>query len=429
MFINQSCRESVLRPVSRLLLAVVAGLALLLAAHPAAAQANLATVRLDGRAVFQVGPSAADDPASERARRIEERLAPLVRNIGTVAPPIARQTPSGWTVSVSGIPVVSITQRDAEDNFATQEALARQWALALGRALEDARERRLGWGGRYLADVRASWEGAFGRLGESAAHVVPRALAAALVFLVFWVAARGVRFVLRAIFKESVDDLTAESLVKQLSYYAILALGFFVAVNALGFDPGTVAAGMGLTGIVLGFALKDILSNFVSGLLLLALRPFEIGDQIVVGDLEGSVERIELRATRLRAYDGRVMLVPNAEVFTSRIINNTADPVRRGKVGVWLGYDADLRRARDVAQAAAAAAPGVLEAPVPAVRVADLGEADIALEITFWTDSQRADYKNTASAVRTGILEAFNREGIGLPNPALRVIAPAEASD
>lgn len=81
--------------------------------------------------------------------------------------------------------------------------------------------------------------------------------------------------------------------MKQLTYYAIITLGFFVAADALGFDPSTVAAALGLPGLVLGFALKDILSNFVSGLLLLTLRPFWIGDQIVVGDLEGSVEKIE----------------------------------------------------------------------------------------------------------------------------------------
>lgn len=155
------------------------------------------------------------------------------------------------------------------------------------------------------------------RLAESVITMIPRVLAALLVLLLFWALARGVRYLLRALFRRTVEDVTVESLVKRLSYYAILALGFFVAVDALGFDPSTVAAGLGLTGIVLDFALKDVLSNFVSRLLLLALRPFKIGDQIVIGALEGSVERIELGATRLRAYDGHVLLVPTAEVFTA----------------------------------------------------------------------------------------------------------------
>lgn len=180
---------------------------------------------------------------------------------------------------------------------------------------------------------------------------------------------------------------------------------------------------------MLGFALKDVLSNFVSGVLLLMLRPFKIGDQIVIGELEGSVERIELRATRLRAYDGRVMLVPNAEVFTSRIVNNTADPVRRGSVEVWLGYDADLRQAVEVIGAATRSAGGVLASPAPVVRLDQLGEDDLLLEVTFWTDSRRADYKNTASAVREAIVTAFKAAHLPLPDPDVRIVNIRTAAD
>lgn len=397
-------------------------LAATLLAASAAAQSNFATVRLDGRAVFQIGPANDEDDAGTRARRIETRLGGLLRNLDALAPPVARQTPSGWSVSVSGIPVVTLTERDAEDNLTKQSVLARRWARALDQSLGQARQRRLGLGGRFGAETRASAESAFGRLTEAIFRIIPRALAALAVMAVFWLLARGFRRLLRFMFRHSVEDVTVESLIKQLSYYSILALGFFVAVDALGFDPSTVAAGLGLTGIVLGFALKDILSNFVSGVLLLGLRPFKIGDQIVIGELEGSVERIELRATRLRAYDGRVMLVPNAEVFTSRIINNTADPLRRGSVDVWLGYDVDLRHAVEVIRTATQSAGGVLDSPSAIVRLDQLGKDDLLVEVTFWTDSRRADYKNTASAVREAILLAFKRAHLPLPDPDVRVV-------
>ncbi|TPG48033.1 mechanosensitive ion channel family protein [Sphingomonas glacialis] len=388
----------------------------------AEAQADAATVRLDGQAIFQVGPASEGEEAGVRARRVEARLEGLLRNPRALGVPTARHVADGWAVTVSGVSVVSLTPRDAEDNFVSSQALATQWATALDQSLRRARARRSGWGGQFLADIRASAESAFGRLEESAVRIIPRIFAAMVVIGIFWLLARAVRVLLRAIFRRTVDDITVESLIKQLSYYAILAVGFFVAGDALGFDPTTVAAGLGLTGLVLGFALKDILSNFVSGLLLLLLRPFKIGDQIVVGDLEGAVERIELRATKLRAYDGRVMLVPNAEVFTSRIVNNTADPVRRGRVTAWVGYDTDLKKAIEAARSATMAADGVLASPPPAVRVDQLGQDDIVLEITFWSDSQRSDFKNTASAVRSRIVAAFKRFEIGLPDPDVRVL-------
>jgi small-conductance mechanosensitive channel len=198
-----------------------------------------------------------------------------------------------------------------------------------------------------------------------------------------------------------------------------------IAAGALGVSPQGLVTGLGLTGLVLGFALKDILSNFVSGLLILALRPFKIGDQIVVGETEGAVERIELRATQIRTYDGRVALVPNAEVFTSRIVNNTADPIRRGTVAIRAGYDVDLNVALPVLRDAAASAPGVIERPV-SIRVEDLGADDIKLDVSFWSDSRRSDFKDTSSAVRTRLLDAMSAAGIAFPQPDLRRLVPAD---
>lgn len=420
------------RPASGRWLQVLTLLLVLLScswSEPGLAQDGSASVRLDGRVVLQVGPTEEGESADERAARIESRLASLLPNVAQLGPAIPKRSGNSWTVTVSGIPIVTVTPRDAEDNLVSEDVLARQWASRLNIALQRARERRAGLGGRFGAEIAASAEAAFGRLSESAVRVIPRAIAAILVIVLFWTLAKLVRWVLSFIFRRSIEDLTVESLIKQLTYYAILALGFFVALDALGFTPTTVAAGIGLTGVVLGFALRDVLSNFVSGLLLLMLRPFEIGDQIVIGELEGNVERIELRATRLRAYDGRVMLVPNAEVFTARIINNTADPLRRGKVQARLGYDSDLRKAADAARMAAKGAKGVLDAPGPMVRIDELDRDDIVLEVTFWTDSRRSDYKNTASAVRAAIIDAFKQASIGLPNPDVRLLAPRDGKE
>jgi small-conductance mechanosensitive channel len=197
-----------------------------------------------------------------------------------------------------------------------------------------------------------------------------------------------------------------------------------VALDAFGFDPQAVATGLGLTSLALGFALKDILSNFISGLLILVLRPFELGDQIIVGETEGNVERIELRATQLRTYDGRVVLVPNAEVFTSRIINNTADPIRRGSVALFIGYDSNLQKAIAVIQKAAQVTAGVLEEPAASVRVQELGQDDIVIEVRFWTDSRRSDFVATDSQVRQAIVAALKEADIGLPDPNVRILMP-----
>ncbi len=179
-----------------------------------------------------------------------------------------------------------------------------------------------------------------------------------------------------------------------------------------------------MTSLALGFALKDILSNFISGILILVLRPFELGDQIVVGETEGNVERIELRATQLRTYDGRVVLIPNAEVFTSRIINNTASPIRRSSIQLFIGYDSDLQQVVTVLKNAAQVTQEVLDEPGVSVRIRDLGQDDVVVETRFWTDSRRSDFVATTSAVRQAIVAALKEASIGLPDPDVRILVP-----
>jgi small-conductance mechanosensitive channel len=387
-----------------------------------------ATVRLDGRSLFRVG-AGQDTGAAVRARRIEARLAGLLQDAATIRPAEVRPHPEGLGVVVAGVPVAVVLPADAEAAGLAPGTLATRWAEAVDAALSQAATRRLSAGARFLTEIEVSIIGAAARLGESAIFVVPRALAAVLVVATFWAIARLLRFGLRALFSRIVEDVTVESLVKQVVYYAVIGLGLVIAADAFGFSPETVVTGLGLTGLALGFALRDILSNFVSGILLLWLRPFKIGDQVQVGDAEGTVERIELRATLIRAYDGRVVLVPNAEVFTSRIVNNTADPVRRGSVSVPLGYGEDLRQAAAVLEAAARSAEGVLADQPVAVRVAELGAAEMVLDVTFWADSRRRAFGETSSAVRAASIEALRRAGIGLPNPDLRLLAPQDAAE
>lgn len=264
--------------------------------------------------------------------------------------------------------------------------------------------------------MRWSWQ-CFGRCQEACLSVNarPRGL--------FWLLAAGARQLMRAIFWRVVDDLTVENMIKQLTYYAIWALGLLVAVDALGFAPETVVTGLGLTGLALGFTLRDIISNFVSGLLILALRPFEIGNQIVVGETEGNVERIELRATQIRTYDGRVVLVPNGEVFTSRVVNNTANPVRRSRVTLYLGYDADLDHALEVVRGAAQGAAGMLEQPPASAVIETLGPDDVVIQVGFWSDARRSDVVATMSAVQRACVAALKAAGIGLPERDLRLLA------
>ena len=124
-------------------------------------------------------------------------------------------------------------------------------------------------------------------------------------------------------------DPNLRDLLRALSFYGVWTVGFFAILSTLGIESGSIATAVGISGFVLGFAFKDILSHFLAGLMLLLGGKFRVGDQIIVRDFEGTVERIELRALHLRTYDNRLVVIPNADVFTSAVTSNTASPHRR----------------------------------------------------------------------------------------------------
>jgi small-conductance mechanosensitive channel len=280
--------------------------------------------------------------------------------------------------------------------------------------------------GQGLADrvapgVRASAEHLLTTIGE----LLPAIAAATAVLTVFWVLAKLARRIAQ-LGAKYVDNPTQRNLIRQVSFYAVWAIGIVVALGVLGLDARAVATGLGLGGVALGFALKDILSNFVSGLLILLMHTFEIDDQIVVGETEGTVERIEVRATHIRTYDGRLILVPNGEIFSSRVTNNTASPLRRASVSVYLDYHQDLERALFIILDAATRAPGVAAVPTASVRLRELTPEHLHIEARVWTDSRRSDYMNTASTARIAIVNALVKDGIALPDPNQRQMTLVE---
>ncbi|MGN2622625.1 mechanosensitive ion channel domain-containing protein [Stutzerimonas balearica] len=412
-------------------LALLLSLLTLFQTFPAAAQVDdgLATVRLDGRALFRLGGTETLE-ARLRARQIERQLLTVLETPQGISRPriaAAGENAASRQITMAGRVLMQVTREDAEANGMALDAQAREWASILETALAQASTRRTSERARFVTDVRASVDTAFARLLEAAISIVPRALAALLVIGVFWALAAGVRAVVRMISRRLIHDRTVENLIKQVSYYTVWLLGLIVAATAFGLEPGALATGLGLTSLALGFALKDILSNFVSGLLILTLRPFQLGDQIVIGETEGTVERIELRATQIRTYDGRRVLVPNADTFTSRVTNNTAAPVRRGQVVCYLGYDVELQKVLRVLEEATLRAEGVIAEPQPSVAIREMGQSELAFQVQFWCDSRRSDFMLTASRVRANLIDALRAAGIALPGPAVHQVVLREA--
>ena len=179
--------------------------------------------------------------------------------------------------------------------------------------------------------------------------------------------------------------------VATLAYYAAFALGLVVALSLGGVNLGVLVGSLGLATVALGFALQDIVSNFTAGIVLLLEHPFTEGDHIAIAEAEGEVEEIRVRATRLRAPDGQLVLVPNKLLFTQVVTNSTATMRRRVEVLLEVPYGQDAARARELVLEVAAGLEGVSDDPEPRLLTQDLGKGARRLRLTFWVDSRSDD--------------------------------------
>lgn len=195
---------------------------------------------------------------------------------------------------------------------------------------------------------------------------------------------------------------------------------------------GDLFSVVGIGGVAFGFAFRDILQNLLAGILLLVTQPFRLGDQIKAGDFEGTVEDIQIRATTIRTYDNRRAVIPNADLFTGKVLVATAYDRRRLTLRIGIGMSDDIGHAKRVILDATARAEGVLPTPPAVVRVAELGDFAVLLDLFIWIDPpQRIEALDVTDRVYENVKAALAQAGIDMPYPTHQVLLhdQTEATD
>lgn len=366
-----------------------------------------ADILVRGRPIFQVG-SVEDLTARERASIINRRINSLLaqsETLGrvTVKPDNPRQVA---TLRLNNRVLMTVTHQDADDFGLSVEALAERWANQLNQAIEQP-PLAIDVGQRLYGEVR--------QLLRDTVTNLPSLLGALVVVAITWGVATGVRFGAFSWAQRTEGDRSTEILIGRLSYGGVWVLGAVIALGVLGLDFAALLGALGLTSVAIGFSLKDVLSNYISGVILLAARPFAINDQVVIGDYEGTIAQIDLRATTMRTYDGRLVYIPNQKVFSASIINNTASPRRRSSVMVGIDYDADISKAKQVITSTLASFNGLEKEPPPEIFVQELAPSTVNLEVRFWVDSRRLGFLTMTSDVLQAIKEALQETGVEMP--------------
>jgi len=220
----------------------------------------------------------------------------------------------------------------------------------------------------------------------------------------------------RAIDKRGGDKHAAVS-AKKVTAYIIYPITFVLILGTFGLPISSLGTALGLIGLGVSFALKDVIANFISGILILVGQPFKVGDQIKVAGEEGTVKDIQVRATDIKTYDGRKVIVPNSDLYNGVVINNTAYDERRFEVIVGIGYYDDISTAVEKAKESLEESEMVETSPEPQVLVNELGGSSVNLKLRGWTKPSKANMVQAASEVTQGVKEKYDQEGIDIPYP------------
>ena len=197
---------------------------------------------------------------------------------------------------------------------------------------------------------------------------------------------------------------------------AVMLMGLLVALSQLGIQVGPLLAGLGIAGFVLGFALQETLANFAAGVMILAYRPFDVGDLIdCAGGVFGKVSHMSLVSTTILTVDNRTKLVPNGKIWGDVITNVTAQTQRRVDLVFGISYTDDIPHAEQVLWSVIKEHPKVLSEPEPVVKLHELGDSSVNFVVRPWCS--REDYWDVHWDVTREVKLRFDREGISIPFP------------
>lgn len=252
---------------------------------------------------------------------------------------------------------------------------------------------------------------------------LPALAVAVLVFLFMWLVSRGVREFIHRVTPGPIDSPIG-IVLGRLATAGLLFLGVLIGLVLVfpGFTIAGLVGALGVSGLVLGFAFQDIFQNLLAGVLLLLRQPFQIGDEIVSGDYVGTVESIETRATFIRTYDGRRVIIPNSQIYSDPVQVITAYGMIRSEYDVGIGYGDDIGAAKQIALGVMQEVKGVLQDPAPDVLTWDLAGSSVNLRIRWWTDPTRASVVAVRDRVLKRITEAMAEGAIDLPFPTQVVL-------
>ncbi len=262
-------------------------------------------------------------------------------------------------------------------------------------------------------------------LGSDLVQSLPAAAVGLTVLVLFLFAGRITQLSVRRYAAKRHKHRSLALAAGRLFLGASVVLGCLVAAVIVfpNFTPTGLLTSLGVSSLVLGLAFKDVLQNYLAGILLLFAEPFRSGDQVIFREFEGTVEDVQPRATFIRTYDGRRVVIPNAELFTNAVTVNTAFERRRIEYDVGIGYGDQISKAKQLILEAIDETAQALSDPAPEVLVIDLAPSSVVLRVRWWIKPPviRESFE-ARDTILTAIKDKLLINGVDLPFPTQHVL-------
>ena len=276
-------------------------------------------------------------------------------------------------------------------------------------------------------DFQRAWDTLLGMVNGTIA-AFPNLLLGVLIFLIFYMIGKRVNTTVRLMTDKRQKARNAGLLLGKLAQSGVITVGILLVLTIIfpSFQPGNLIQLLGIGSVAIGFAFHDIFQNFLAGILLLLTGPFRIGDEIAVDQFEGTVEDIETRATTLRTYDGRRIVIPNSDLFTNAVTVYTAFRMRQLQYTLPIDYNEDIPQVKQLLTEILNGIEGVLNEPAPEVLVNGLTDSGITIQISCWTRMlYQAQLLHLQDEVLTAIKASFVAHKIQLPTQTQKILLEA----
>jgi small conductance mechanosensitive channel len=274
------------------------------------------------------------------------------------------------------------------------------------------------------AEISTAWDKIQSMINGFIA-LLPNIVLGLIVFIFFLFVASKIKALVKRLTRNRRSARNLGLVLGRLAQGMTILIGLFIALSIVipSLKAGDLVQLLGISGVAIGFAFRDILQNFLAGILILLTEPFQIDDQIVFKGFEGTVENIETRATTIRTYDGRRIVIPNSELFTNSVTVNTAFDNRRLEYDVGIGYGDDIDQAKQLMLDAMHSVNEVLKDPAPDVLVMELAGSSVNIRVRWWVHPpRRADNLISRDKVITAIKKKLVANGIDLPFPTQQIL-------